>query len=130
MPRSASINARASRSNRSSSEIGCSSKICERETSGELTKKNGLCVVAPISRMTPLSTSGSSTSCCDLLKRWISSTNSIVVWPVFSSRLAAPCNTRRMSATLDSTPLSRSNLHFVCRAITCASEVLPVPGGP
>src|SRR3989442_237597 len=54
----------------------------------------------------------------------------IVGWPVFSSRLAAPESTRRMSATLDSTPLSRSNLLFVWRAMICASEVLPVPGGP
>src|ERR1051326_6927448 len=33
-----------------------------------------------------------------------------------------------MSATLDSTPLRRSNLLFVCRAMICAREVLPVPG--
>src|SRR5438093_6710846 len=33
-----------------------------RDTSGELTKKNGLCVVAPMSRTTPASTSGSSRS--------------------------------------------------------------------
>ena len=46
-----------------------SSKICERETSGELTKKNGLWVVAPINRTAPLSTSGRSTSCWDLLNR-------------------------------------------------------------
>jgi len=46
-----------------SSPNGRSSKICERETSGELTKKNGLCVVAPINLTTPLSTSGSKTSC-------------------------------------------------------------------
>ena len=32
-----------------------------------------------------------------------------------------------MSATLDSTPLSRSNLLRVCRAMIWASEVLPVP---
>jgi alanyl-tRNA synthetase len=35
-----------------------------------------------------------------------------------------------MSATLDSTPLKRSNLLLVCRAMICASDVLPVPGGP
>ena len=35
-----------------------------------------------------------------------------------------------MSATFDSTPLRRSNLHFVCRAMICASEVFHVPGGP
>ena len=41
-----------------------------------------------------------------------------------------PPATRRMSATFDSTPLSRSNLLRVCLAMICASEVLPVPGGP
>ena len=45
-------------------------------------------------------------------------------------RLAAPAITRRMSATFDSTPLSRSKWLRVCRAMICASEVFPVPGGP
>ena len=83
-----------------------------------------------MSLTTPLSTSGSNTSCCDLLNRWISSMNRIVAVPVFSSRLAAADSTRRMSATLDSTPLKRSNLLLVWRAMICASDVLPVPGGP
>ena len=83
-----------------------------------------------MSRTTPLSTSGSSTSCCALLKRWISSMNRMVDWPVFSRRLAAAASTRRMSATLDSTPLRRSNLLLVWRAMIWASDVLPVPGGP
>ena len=48
--------------------------------------------------------------------------------PVFSRRLAAPESTRRMSATLDSTPLNRSNLLRVWPAMIWASEVLPVPG--
>jgi len=53
--------------------------------------------------------------------------NRIVGWPVFSRRFNAPTSTRRMSATLDSTPLKRSNLLLVCRAMICASDVLPVP---
>ena len=56
--------------------------------------------------------------------------NRIVDCPLFSSRLAAVESTRRMSATFDSTPLSRSNLLLVWLAMICASEVLPVPGGP
>ena len=79
---------------------------------------------------TPLSTSGSKTSCCDLLNLWISSMNNIVEAPVLPSRFAAADSTRRMSATLDSTPLNRSNLLRVWRAMICASDVLPVPGGP
>ena len=35
-----------------------------------------------------------------------------------------------VSATFDSTPLRRSNLLRVCRAMICARDVLPVPGGP
>ena len=73
----------------SSSLKGRSSNICDRETSGELTKKKGLCVVAPTSFTTPASTSGSNTSCCALLNRWISSTKRIVGCPVFASRFAA-----------------------------------------
>ena len=49
---------------------------------------------------------------------------------VLAAGLPPPASTRRMSATLDSTPLSRSNLLLVWRAMICASDVLPVPGGP
>ena len=56
--------------------------------------------------------------------------NSSVDCPVFSRRLAAAESTRRMSATLDSTPLNRSNRLRVWLAMTCASDVFPVPGGP
>ena len=56
--------------------------------------------------------------------------NNSVDCPVFSRRLAAAESTRRMSATLDSTPLNRSNRLRVWLAMTCASEVFPVPGGP
>ena len=129
-PRSGSFKARRSNCIRSSSERGCNSKICERETSGELMKKKGLWVVAPMSRTIPASTSGNNTSCCALLKRWISSMNRMVDWPLFAKRLAAPESTRRISATFDSTPLNRSNLFFVWRAMIWASDVLPVPGGP
>ena len=45
---------------------------------------------------------------------------------MFWSRLAAAESTRRISATFDSTPLSRSNLLRVWRAIICARVVLPV----
>ena len=46
------------------------------------------------------------------------------------SRLCAAATTLRMSATLLSTPLSRSNFACVIAAMICASVVLPVPGGP
>ena len=38
-------------------------------------------VVAPINTMSPASTRGRKASCCALLKRWISSTNRIVLLP-------------------------------------------------
>ena len=40
-------------------------------------EKNGFCVVAPIKTIKPLSTLGIKISCWALLKRWISSKNSI-----------------------------------------------------
>src|SRR5437588_668434 len=45
-------------------------------------------------------------------------------------RFAADATTLRISATLLSTPLSRSNFAWVISAMTWASVVLPVPGGP
>ena len=105
---------------------GRSSKICERETSGELTKKNGLCVVAPISRTMPAFDIRQQ----HILLRLVEPVNLVNeqdrrLAACSPRRLAAVASTRRMSATLDSTPLSRSNLLRVWRAMTCASEVLP-----
>ena len=56
--------------------------------------------------------------------------NKIVFRPDVRSRLIAAAMTRRISATLLSTPLSLTNSAFVMSAMTCASVVLPVPGGP
>lgn len=44
----------------------------------------------------------------------------ICAWAIFS----------RMSATLDSTPLSIMKWAFVVRAMTAARVVFPQPGGP
>ena len=48
----------------------------------------------------------------------------------FARRWAACATTRRISATLLSTALRRSKRAAVAPAITWASVVLPVPGGP
>ena len=114
----------------SSTGTGSSWKICDRETSGEFTWKYGLCVVAPMNLTTPRSMCGSSTSCWALLKRWISSMNRMVVSPRKSRQVRAWSIFARISATLDSTPLSDSKREPVVRAITLASVVFPVPGGP
>ena len=54
----------------------------------------------------------------------------MVFLPEFFRRFAAAATTRRISATLLSTPLSLTNLACVISAIICASVVFPVPGGP
>lgn len=56
--------------------------------------------------------------------------NRIVLCPDVRRRFAAAAMTRRISATLLSTPLIRMNLACVISAITRASVVLPLPGGP
>ena len=53
------------------------------ERSAALISKDGFSVVAPIRRMLPFSTNGRNASCCALLKRWISSTNTTVRIPIF-----------------------------------------------
>ena len=65
----------------SSAESGSNWNTRLRLTSALLIVKNGFSVVAPTRITTPSSTSGSNTSCCALLKRWISSMNSSVRWP-------------------------------------------------
>ena len=52
-----------------------------------------------MSVMVPASTCGSSASCCALLKRWISSTNSTVRSPCWSRRVAASATASRRSLT-------------------------------
>ena len=56
--------------------------------------------------------------------------NRIVLCPDVRSRFVAAAITRRISATLLSTPLIRMNLACVISAMTRASVVLPLPGGP
>ena len=56
--------------------------------------------------------------------------NRMVLCPDVRSRFVAEAITRRISATLLSTPLIRMNLACVISAMTRASVVLPLPGGP
>lgn len=124
----------------------------QRLSKALLISNDGFSVVAPIKVMVPSSTGGRKKSydgkarkgqpnevqatssershtCWFFLKRWISSTNTIV-WRrnIFFSPLAlsmASC----MSPALDVAPDNVMNLLPVRRAITCASVVLPHPGG-
>ena len=129
-PRSLSLRARCCSATRQCTSIGSSWNTCDRETSADVSTKYGLCVVAPIKRTAPFSTSGSRTSCCALLSRWISSMNTMVRISLARSRSAAELRARRMSATEFSTPLSGSKCALVERAMMRAREVFPVPGGP
>src|SRR5439155_23986430 len=56
--------------------------------------------------------------------------NKMVFCPEVQVRLVAPAITRRISATLLSTPLNRTNFACVMSAMMWARVVFPVPGGP
>ena len=113
----------------SSSLSACSTNTRERESNAEITSNDGFSVVAPISVIVPSSTYGSTASCCPLLKRWISSTNSTVRRPVFCSSRAC-ATTLRKSATPALTAESATKWPPVAAATISASVVFPVPGGP
>ena len=109
---------------------GCSTKTFERESSAAFTSNEGFSVVAPIRTMSPDSTRGRKASCCALLKRWISSMKRIVRRPERRRASSASAITSRISLMPDSTALNVMKCARVTFAITRASVVLPVPGGP
>ena len=109
---------------------GCSVSSSERESSGEITEKDGFSVVAATSTTHWFSTPGSSASCWALVKRWISSRNSTVVRPCRSRSVSASSITFRTSLTPAVIAESSTNFRDTPRAITWARVVLPVPGGP
>ncbi len=113
-----------------SSSSGFRTKTFDRDSNAALTSNEGFSVVAPIRTMSPLSTRGRNASCCALLKRWISSTNTIVRLPVMRRRCSAVAITSLTSLMPDSTALKARNSALVRSAIKRASVVLPVPGGP
>ncbi len=108
---------------------GCNTSTRLRDNSGLITSKLGFSVVAPIRVIRPDSTWGKNASCCALLKRWISSTNSTVricrfqFWRACSMTLSTsflPLVTADSSTNSASTPC----------AMILARVVLPLPGGP
>ena len=105
-------------------------KTRQRESSAALTSNDGFSVVAPMSTTVPRSTWGRIASCCALLKRWISSMKRMVRCPVARSSLPASSTTRRRSATPAVTAERATKRARVPRAMTLASVVLPLPGGP
>ena len=87
-------------------------------------------MVAPTRVTSPSSTAGSSTSCWALLKRWISSRNRIVGSRLVARRWPARSITSRTSWRPAFTADSSSKAALAFTAISRASVVLPVPGGP
>ena len=79
---------------------------------------------------TPCSTAPNSESCCDLLKRWISSMNSSGAFWSKNRCLRADSITSRTSFTPDVTAERVKNGRSNCVATIFASVVLPTPGGP
>ena len=86
-PSAASARSASSSSAASSSRFSTSTRA--RESSAELSSKEGFSVVAPTSTMVPSSISGRKASCWARLKRWISSTKSRVPRPFERRRRAA-----------------------------------------
>ena len=129
-PRSGSAIARWRMSSRWGCSRGWSTTTFERESSAALTSNDGFSVVAPMSTMSPASTRGRKASCCALLKRWISSTKTIVRCPLDRRRSSAAVMTILMSLMPAITALKGTNRARVASAMMRASVVLPVPGGP
>eukprot|EP00954_Amorphochlora_amoebiformis_P000930 72161-Amorphochlora_amoeboformis.AAC.3 len=69
-------------SRKSGMSSGLRTTTLSLESSARLSSKDGFSVVAPMKTMRPDSMCGKNVSCCVLLKRWISSTNSSVEWCV------------------------------------------------
>ncbi len=107
----------------------CSTNTLHLDKRAELISKEGFSVVAPIKMMLPFSTYGKKASCCALLKRWISSTNTIVLSPIIRS-LSARFMTSLISLIPLVTALKSINDARVICAMILASVVFPTPGGP
>ena len=101
-----------------------------RDSSGEMTEKNGFSVVAATSVTHRFSTPGSSASCWALLNRCTSSTNSTVSRPVATSSWRAWSMAARTSLTPADTAETSTNRRSVCWLTIEAIVVFPVPGGP
>ena len=114
---------------RSSSVRAFKTNTLHLERRALFTSKDGFSVVAPMSIMLPFSTKGRNASCWALLKRWISSTKTMVFTPnlLLSS---ACCITVLISFMPLVTAEKFTNSAFVWFAITLARVVFPTPGGP
>ena len=101
-----------------------------RDSSALMTSNEGFSVVAPMNVSVPSSTYGRKVSCCALLKRCTSSRNSTLRRPRSARAVRARSTASRMSLTPAMTADSCMNSASARRAMSRASVVLPVPGGP
>ena len=100
-----------------------------RDSSAEFSSKAGFSVVAPIRVSVPSSTKGRKASCCALLKRCTSSTNSTHWRP--AARSARPAATASRMALTPSITADRDSMRLCAAAHSRrARVVLPTPGGP
>ena len=127
-PRS-SCRACFSSSTRSETSSAFSTNTLQRERSAALTSNDGFSVVAPIKIILPFSTYGKKASCWALLKRCISSTNTIVFLP-YRRASSASFITALISRIPLVTALKLIKCACVCLAMILASVVFPTPGGP
>jgi hypothetical protein len=114
----------------SSSVSGSSVSSRLRLSSGLMMEKNGFSVVAATRVTQRFSTAGSRASCWVLEKRCTSSTNRTVCAPVSPSVRLASSTTCRTSFTPAVTADSSRKRRELVFAMSIASVVLPVPGGP
>ena len=121
--------ARSSRPVRSSVVRAWRTNTLHRDRSAPLTSKEGFSVVAPIRMILPFSTNGRKASCWALLKRWISSTKTMVLSP-YRRLFSACCITVRISLMPLVTAEKSINSDRVLLAIIRARVVFPTPGGP
>ena len=128
--RARSVSARSTSVSSSSSPSGSRRNSVLRESSGPVSEKNGFSVVAPTNTRSPSSTNGRRTSCWARLKRWTSSRKRIVPCPCSPSR-ARPAPRSRARPSLRPTTAERfSKALAVAPAMSLATVVLPIPGGP
>src|SRR5262245_50821308 len=125
-----SLHARSMRACNSASCNGSSTYTDARESSAPITSNDGFSVVAPTNTNSPDSTCGRKASCCALLKRCTSSTNTTVDLPSRRRLACARSTASRMSFTPPSTAEIATKSRPKASAISRASVVLPTPGGP
>ena len=127
--RPVSSSARVSSRSSAASSSRFSTITWQRDSSAPFSAKDGFSVVAPTRVTVPSSTTGRKPSCWARLKRWISSTNSSVPWPL-DLRARASSKARLRSATPENTADSAVKRSPAASASSRAMVVLPTPGGP